>query len=71
MKLNVEELAKFIQEKFHNNQAYCAEELGVNKSYLNLILNKKINNDSGKIIVKLIEYCKRNNIDYDRFIFLD
>lgn len=70
MQLNIEAILQHIKDKFRNNKTAFAEEIGVSREYLNLVLNKKANSHSSKICNGVIMYCERNNLDHRKYIFL-
>lgn len=70
MEINIEGVKQLIKEKFRNNKAWFAEEMGVDYSYLYRILNKKRKANSFKLCNGIIRYCKNNNLDYNKYIFL-
>ena len=71
MRVNIPNLNKLIKEKFRGNRTFFAETIEINRSYLNQILNNKIENNSSKICNAIIKYCEKNNLDYKEYIFLD
>lgn len=70
MELNIAALLILIKDKFRDNKTWFAEEVGINKSYMNSILNGKAIKHSPKVCHKVIEYCERNNLDYKQYIIL-
>lgn len=68
MQLDIEAISQLIKEKFRNNKTAFAEEIGVNRAYLNLVLNKKAISHSPKICDGVIKYCKRNKLNYNKYI---
>ena len=71
MRINVDEVNKLIKEKFRNNKRWFAEEIGVDSSYLNQVLNKKAIDHSPKIIRGILNYCENNKLDSNKYIFLN
>lgn len=69
MSINIEAVNELIRSKFRNNKSWFAEEIGVARSYLSLVLKRKKNNTSKKIIDGIIKYCKRYGLDYNEYIF--
>lgn len=69
MRVNIANLAKFIDKRYRGNQSFFAEEAEIDRSYFNQLMNGKINNSSPKICNKLIKYCEKNNLNYKDFIF--
>ncbi len=71
MKIKREALKAHIKEKFRNNQTWFAEEIAVDRHYFNRVLNGREKATSPKICNNIIEYCKRNDLDYRSFISLE
>lgn len=69
MKINIEEVKKLIYERFGNKLTNFVAELGVDYSYMNLIINGHRAPDSKKVCDRIVEYCKKNNLDYSKYIF--
>lgn len=69
MKINIEEVKKLIYERFGNKLTNFVAELGVDYSYMNLIINGHRDPDSKKVCDRIVEYCKKNNLDYSKYIF--
>ncbi len=71
MKIRKEELLRLIQEKFRDNQAFFADEIGISREYVNRLINRDIDMiESSKLCNKLITYCVRKKIDYKDVIIL-
>lgn len=70
MEINVEEVKELIKKHFRNNRKWFAEEIGIDYSYLLLILKRKRKPTSSKMIKAIKRYCEQNNLDYQKYIFL-
>ena len=70
MRIDIDAVNELIKEKFRNNKKWFSEEIGVDYSYLNQILNKKKIDHSPKIINGIMKYCEKNKIDSKKYIFL-
>lgn len=70
MKINIIAVNELIRSNFRNNKTWFAEVIGINNSYLNQILNGKVNTSSFKACNAIINYCKENNLDYNQYILL-
>jgi hypothetical protein len=70
MRINIDAVNTLIKEKFRNNKKWFSEEIGVDYSYLNQVLNYKSIDHSPKIINGIMQYCERNKIDAKKYIFL-
>lgn len=68
MKARIEEVQNLIRDKFRNNQSWFSEELNISRSYLNKVLNGKMESDSPKFCNALMKYCKENGLDYNQYI---
>ena len=69
-RFDVDALNKLVNEKFRGNKSWFAEEIGVDTSYVNQVLNKKAIDHSPKMLKGFLKYCKKNNIDAKKYIFL-
>lgn len=68
MEINIIEVKALIKEKFRNNKSWFAEEIGVDRAYLNQVLNGHAILHSPKICKGIIGFCTRNNLDYKKYI---
>lgn len=72
MEANVNSINQLIQKEYRGNQSWFANDIGINVSYLNEILNKRKSSRSNKLCLALIAYCERRKKDYKKYIiFLD
>lgn len=66
---NVEKFIELVEKRFENNYTKCSKEIGVNVSTISRIINKRA--QPGTMFLKLFsEYCKKNRIDVNKYIFL-
>lgn len=70
MKVNISNLSNLIEDRYRGNQTFFAEEAGIDRSYLNQLMNGKIESNSPKICNCIIRYCEKNNLNYKDYIFL-
>ena len=70
LRFNIDAVNKLIEEKFRGNKTWFAEEIGVDASYVNQVLNKKAIDHSPKMLKGFMKYCKEKNIDSKPYIFL-
>lgn len=70
MRLNIVAILQLIEEKFRGNESFFAETIGVDRSYLNKILHKKVIDHSPKVCLGVIKYCMENNLNCKNYIFL-
>lgn len=70
MRVNIDYLSQFIEKKYRGNQTFFAEEAEIDRSYLNQLMNGKIDSNSPKICNGIIRYCEKRNLNYKDFIFL-
>lgn len=71
MKINAQKIEELIENKFRGNLSFFAETIGIDRSYLYQILNKRKNENSPKTCNAIIKYCKKNNLNCEDYIFLD
>lgn len=71
MKINVQKIEGLIENNFRGNLSFFAETIGIDRSYLYQILSKQKNENSPKTCNAIIKYCKKNNLNYEDYIFLD
>ena len=70
MRLNIRAINELIESQYRRNITWFAEEIGVDRSYLTMILNGKQRSNSPKIINHLVSYCEKKHLDYKKYIFL-
>lgn len=63
MKLNMDNLLKFIDSRFEGNITQTAKALDLNASTLSRLIAGKTK-PGKKVYEAIIEYCKKHNIDY-------
>lgn len=68
MEANLIEIQNLITQEFRGNQAWFAEEIGINESYLSEILCKKKSCRSNKLCISIISFCERTKRDYKKYI---
>lgn len=72
MEVNIEKVKKLIEEEYRGNQTWFANDIGINISYFNEIINNKKSSQSSKLCLALIKYCEKKKKDYKEYlIFLD
>lgn len=71
LKIKKEAVIKLVAERFRNNKSCFADTIGLNVSYVNQVLNNKRDASSPKMCNAIIKYCSENNIDYQKYIFLE
>lgn len=70
VELKIDNIKELIFRKYHNNLSWFAEEIGINRSYLSLALkNTDKNKKYTKIILYVILFCIKNNLDFNNYIF--
>lgn len=69
MKLNVEAIQKLVEDRFNGQLSKFVNELKMDYSYVNQIVKGHKSPGSKKLCDKVIDYCKRNNLDFHEFIF--
>ena len=68
MEAKIGSIKELIKVKFHDNNSYFAEEIGIRREYVSAILNEKTPADSPKFCNAVIAYCERNNLDYKEYV---
>lgn len=68
MEINVRAVQELINERFRGNVSWFAEEIEVDKTYVAALLNHKREANSNKIIVGIIAYCKKNNLNHEKYV---
>lgn len=71
MEANIEEIKKLIQEEYRGNQTWFAEDIGINSSYLNEIINTRKSAKSNKLCMAIIKWCEKRKKSYKIYIFFD
>lgn len=72
MEANIKNIKQLIQDEYRGNQTWFAEDIGINISYLNEIINRKKSPKSNKLCTAIIKWCEKNKKDYKKYIiFLD
>ena len=70
LKINIEAVQELIKEKFDGKLANFVSELDVDYSYMNQIMNGHKSSGSKKVCDGIIAYCKKNKLNYNKYIFL-
>lgn len=70
MEVNIKAVKQLISEKFDNKLTCFVSEIKTDYSYTNQILNGRKSAKSKKICDAIIEYCKKNNLDYMKYIII-
>lgn len=71
MEVNMEELEKLLEEKFNGNQTAFAEATGLERTHVNKVFKNKGKGAGAIFCGAIIKYCNNNNLDYQKYIFLD
>lgn len=71
MKINVEEVINLIKNQFNNNQTLFAQTLGIERTHVNKVLRNNGRGAGALFCGALIKYCNDNDMDYEKYIFLD
>lgn len=69
MEVNVEKLRILMNSKAGGNYCEFARQLGVNVAQLHRVMNSKAGVGK-KFIERVMQYCKKNSLPYDEYIFL-
>lgn len=68
MEVDINAVNELIQEEYRGNQTWFAEEIEINRSYLNQILNGKKSPKSNKLCAVMIKFCKKTKRNYKKYI---
>lgn len=68
METNIAALQELIKNDFRGNKSWFAEEIGIDRSYLNEILNKRKSASSNKLCLSIIKWCAKTKRDYRKYI---
>ncbi len=68
MQVDINAIDELIQEEYRGNQTWFAEDLGVNVSYLNEILNSRKSPKSNKMCIAIIKFCEKTSRNYKKYI---
>ncbi len=64
MEANIEEIKEIIENEYRGNQTWFAEDIGINPSYLNEIINKRKSAKSNKLCLAIIKWCEIKKKNY-------
>ena len=64
METNIAALQELIKNDFRGNKSWFAEEIGIDRSYLNEILNKRKSASSNKLCLSIINGKSQRKIIY-------
>lgn len=67
MCINVKKMYRHIDERYEGNMTAFARAVGLSASTITRIVNGQTEG-GGKVVRKIIEYCKKNKLDYRVFI---
>jgi hypothetical protein len=68
IELNIEAIKELVEKHFRNKLTYLANELEIDYSYLNQIMNGKRVATSKKVCKGIIKYCVNNGLDYQKYV---
>lgn len=71
MEINIEELEQLLEEKFNGNQTAFAEAMGLERTHVNKVFKNKGKGAGAMFCGAIIKYCNSNNLDYQKYIFLN
>lgn len=67
--INVDAINNYIHKKNWTSYRF-SKELGLDYSYVHRVLKKEVNGGN-KFISRIIDFCNKNKIKLDEFIFLE
>ncbi|WP_027340201.1 helix-turn-helix domain-containing protein [Halonatronum saccharophilum] len=65
----MKKIDKLFKEKFNSNVTQFADSIGVSRTTVSQIINRK-QLPKDKFFCQLINYCEKNNLDFREYIFL-
>ncbi|MBP3464085.1 MAG: hypothetical protein J6K45_06370 [Clostridia bacterium] len=68
MEVDINAVNELIQEEYRGNQTWFSEEIGINVSYFNEILNGKKSPKSNKLCTAMIKFCEKTKRNYKKYI---
>lgn len=68
MQVDINSIEELIKEEYRGNQTWFAEDIGINVSYLNEILNNKKSSKSNKLCIAIIKFCEKTKRNYKKYI---
>lgn len=68
MEANIDKIKQLIQEEYRGNQTWFADDIGINSSYFNEIINNRKSPQSSKLCVAIIKYCEKKKKNYKEYI---
>lgn len=72
MEARIDNIKQLIKDEYRDNQTWFAEDIGINPSYLNEILNLRKSAKSNKFCLAIIKWCEKKKKNYKKYIiFLD
>ncbi len=71
MEINIEELEELLDEKFDGNQTLFAETMGLERTHVNKVFKNNGKGAGAIFCGAIIKYCNANNLDYQKYIFLN
>lgn len=70
MEVNIEALKQLLKEKFNGNQTAFAESMGIERTHVNKVFRNNGKGAGALFCGAIIKYCNKNNLDYEKYIFL-
>lgn len=71
MEVNVKKIREILKEMFKGNQTAFAEALEIDRTHLNKVLRNNGKNAGTVFCGKFIKFCKKNNLNYEDYIFFN
>ena len=70
MNPNIQAIKSLIDNKFNGNKTAFAEEIGVNRSQISMIINQEGKGAGSIFYGGLFAYCDREGLNFREYIFL-
>lgn len=71
MEININALNELLKDKFNGNQSAFAEMVGIERTHVNKVFKNKGKGAGAVFCGAIIKYCNNNNLDYQKYIFLN
>lgn len=71
MEVNIEALKVLLEKIFKGNQTAFAEAMGLERTHVNKVFNNNGKGAGAIFCGAIIKYCNNNNLDYQKYIFLN
>lgn len=71
MEINIQALEELLKKEFQGNQTAFAEATGLERTHVNKVFKNNGKGAGAIFCGAIIKYCNTNNLDYQKYIFLN